>query len=144
MPNFEPFQGRRIPVRTTRPEVTHQGKRGTFTLNGPAFEALGKPSAVELLYDRDERIIGMRRVDPKMPNAYPVRKQTAGETYLVAGQAFSKFYGLNLDGASRRYPAQMYDDILGLDLKGEFIEFPGVRKAADTRDSTATLAGTAH
>jgi len=38
-----------------------RSRKGTFTLNKAAYLALGQPEAVQLLYDRDERVIGFRR-----------------------------------------------------------------------------------
>ncbi len=99
MPNFETFTRRAAPVAST-PLVTIQ-KRGTFSLNRAAYELLGSPEAVELLYDRDERVMGIRAVDPDTRHAYPMRKQPSSYSYLFAGQAFAKYYGIPI-GETRR------------------------------------------
>lgn len=52
------------PRGKTTPQVSIQ-KRGQLMLNAPAFNALGQPTAVELLFDREEQTIGMRQVDPE-------------------------------------------------------------------------------
>lgn len=114
MPNFEVFNRRAAPV-TTQPLVTIQ-KRGTMSFNRAAFEALGEPAAVELLFDRQERIVGFRPVDVDVPHAYRPRKQGHTHNYLVAGQAFTQHFGIET-GTARRYPAAMLDAVLVVDLK---------------------------
>jgi hypothetical protein len=112
---FETFEKQRL-SSTTEPAVTLQ-KKGAFSLNASAFDALGRPDAVELLYDRDERLIGMRPALPENPNSYPVRPVAAGSrTYVVAGMAFAKYYGIEL-GVARRWAGQVRNGMLVLDLK---------------------------
>ena len=114
MANFEVFDRRSRPV-SHQPTVTLQ-KRGNFSLNRAAFNALGDPEAVELLYDRTERLIGMRSASLNNRLAYPVRKQQNAASYLIAGNAFNQFYGIET-GSTRRWNAVMSDDILVVDLK---------------------------
>jgi hypothetical protein len=112
---FEVYEKQRQSV-TDEPAVTLQ-KKGAFSLNASAFAALGHAEAVELLYDRDERCIAIRPVRLKSPNAYPVRPVAKGsKSYLVAGTAFAKYYGIEL-GEARRWIGQMHDGMLVLDMK---------------------------
>jgi hypothetical protein len=87
-------------------------------LNQDAYEALGRPEAVEMLFDRDEQVMGLRAA-PKLttPHAYAVRAQKNSSSLLVSGRAFNQHYGLTAD-TTRRYPATMIDDVLAIDLKG--------------------------
>lgn len=124
MPHFEVFNRRAAPV-TTQPLVTIQ-KRGTMSFNRAAFEALGEPEAVELLFDRQERIVGFRPVGGDVPHAYRPRKQGRTYNYLVAGQAFTQHYGIETDTA-RRYPAAMLDGVLIVDLKADSVVATGPR-----------------
>jgi len=55
----------------TRVHVTLNACR-VLLLNRFAFEAIGWPGAVTLLYDAQDRTIGLREVDPAVPNAFPV------------------------------------------------------------------------
>ena len=114
MPKFEVFTRRATPV-AKGPYVTIQ-RKGIISMNREAFEAMGSPEAVELLYDRDERVVGFRPVGRDVPHAYRPRKQGASSSYLVAGQAFTQYYGIATDTA-RRYPATMIDGVLTVDLK---------------------------
>jgi len=54
------------------PYVTIQ-KRGIIGFNASAHAELGSPKAVELLFDKTERIIGIRGVDPNAEHAYSIR-----------------------------------------------------------------------
>ena len=124
MPNFQVFDKRAVPI-SGEPMVTIQ-RKGPISLNKIAYGAMGEPSWVELLYDPDERIIGFRPLKEKLPHAYPVRMQGKGSTFLIAGHAFLKFYGIPNE-VSTRYMAEMFDEVLGVDLKKKGIEVIGHR-----------------
>jgi hypothetical protein len=114
MPDFEVFDKRAVPV-TTEPMVTIQ-RKGPISMNRASFQALGNPQAVELLYDSTERIVGLRKVPISTKHAYPVRSQGKGSTFLVAAHAFTRYYSIPNE-VSTRYAAQMFGDVLGIDLK---------------------------
>lgn len=124
--NFEVFRKRSKP-KSSVPTVTIQ-KRGTFSLNQQAFDALRGAEAVELLYDRHQKVIGMRPANAETQYAYPVRRQANGATWLIAGLAFCEYYNIPL-GNARRYVAELYDDgaMLTVDLKKDAIEVAGSR-----------------
>lgn len=110
MPGFQVYQRSRRP---RPPSVTIQ-RRGWLALNEPAFQAMDTPPFVELLYDLDERTIGLRPLAHPLPHAYPVRKRGRG-SFLVAGFAFLKRYRIPHQ-ASTRYVAEMVDGVLQVDL----------------------------
>jgi len=112
---FETFKRQRAPI-TGDPAVTIQ-KRGTLSLNVPAYKALGSPEAVELLYDRDQNLMGLRKVDPATDHAYIVRPLgKGGSNWLISGKAFTTYYGISI-GVARRWLGRMEDDLLVFDLK---------------------------
>ena len=123
---FEVYTKRLVPIGLA-PYVTIQ-RKGIFSLNAAAFEALGKPKAVELMYDAEEQMVGLRKVDTEVEHAYPVRGLggKAESTFLISGMAFSKHYGLTVDTATR-YPVKMIDDVLVIDLKVEGTDVTGPR-----------------
>jgi hypothetical protein len=121
---FETFKRQRAQP-STEPTVTIQ-RKGVISLNVASFEALGEPEAVELLFDPDERRIGMRKIDPSVPHAYTVRS-LGHTTWLVSGTAFTNYYAIETPVA-RRWSATMQDDILTIDLKTEGVEVTGNRK----------------
>lgn len=117
MAKFETFKKRMVPLKKA-PYVTIQ-KRGTMSFNAAAHAALGNPEAVELLYDRDERIIGVRSVDPGVEHAYPLRSPSKRDmSFILSGTAFTKYYEIDTS-VSTRYPAYMDGDVLCIDLKQE-------------------------
>jgi hypothetical protein len=90
-----------------------------MTINRAAYEMLGSPEAVELLYSKTNRVIGVKQVSKTEPYAFPLRAQgRKGQdpsNYLVAAQAFTKHYNIDTNVAMR-YPAEMQDDILTASL----------------------------
>lgn len=116
MPEWETFTRRMIPL-VKKPSVTIQ-KRGTFSFNKAAFVALGSPKAVELLFDKTRKVIGIRPVDPEVEHAYPMRPQANKEDgpFIVAGGAFTKYYGIPTD-ESRRWLVDIEDGVLLVDLR---------------------------
>jgi hypothetical protein len=102
---FEVFHRQRAPL-VLQPYVTIQ-KKGIISINEAAHAALQSPKAVELLYDREAKIMALRAADPETEHAYAVRPNgTAAKSYLIAGTAFTKYYGIST-GVARRWAAQL-------------------------------------
>lgn len=114
MPNFEDFSRHSRP-KLSKPLVTIQ-RKGTFTLNQAAFEALGKPEAIVLQMDPKENLMAFRVAEANDINAYRLRPANTGSTYLVSGKAFCDFYGIPMD-QTRGYGAEMMGKVLAVDLK---------------------------
>jgi hypothetical protein len=112
--DFERFDKRHIAIAGS-PFVTIQQGGRVMTINRVAYEMLEGPEAVELLYNKQNRVIGVRQVSPKEPYAFPLRGQgrrgKEPSNYLVAVQAFTKYYGIDTSVAMR-YPVEMQEDIL--------------------------------
>jgi len=122
---FETFKRQRAPV-SKDPAVTIQ-KRGTFSLNKPAYDELQSPEALEMLCDRENQLIGMRKVDPSTDHAYIVRPLgRGGNNWLISGRAFTVFYDIPTETA-RRWPGRMDGDMLVVDLKQSGVEVTGNR-----------------
>jgi hypothetical protein len=130
---WEVFKRQRAPL-SKDPFVTVQ-KRGTISINEIAHSALGSPDAVELLFDQDERLIGIRKVNPGVEHAYPVRPLGAnGRSFLIAGNAFTQYYGIEATVARRR-PARLIDDVLVVDLKDPGTEIVSNRNLGKKRQA---------
>ncbi len=115
--DFEVFDRGAAP-KPTHPFVTVQ-RRGLLSLNRAAYDLLGGPTAVQLLYSRARNIVGIRAGDPGDPRSYPLRVQgERGKTYLVAGAAFTQHYGIPTTEA-RRYQARLLGDMLTVDLNDD-------------------------
>src|SRR4051812_18291260 len=128
MDDFEVFRAPGKPSRI-EPTVTLQTK-GPISLNQAAYELLGSPEAVELLYSRSQHVIGMRPAEAGSPYAIPVRPQSrGGKTWMVAGQAFRSRYGLAEKGA-RRFVPRLEGTMLRIDLNGPWKDVAANRPKA--------------
>lgn len=113
---FKVFEKSSAPVGTV-PSVTIQ-KRGLISLNRAAFNLIGAPGAVELLWDEERRVIGLRPAPIDKPNAYPARPQSSKTDrgpVLFAGSLFTRFISLDTSDAHRWAPT-VEDEILCIDL----------------------------
>jgi hypothetical protein len=120
---FEEFKRKQM-VSLDKPAVTIQ-KRGALSFNTAAFEALGCPEHVVLLYDRENELMGLQKASGATPHAYAVRGVGNNEaTRVVSGKAFLSYYGISRDVA-RRWTAKLQDDILVVDLKQPGFEVTG-------------------
>jgi hypothetical protein len=130
---FETFKRQRVrPGR--EPFLTIQ-RKGVFSLNRPAFEALEQPESVELLYDPEARLIGLRKVDSGLEHAYMVRSlggRGADSTFLISGTAFTNYYGIDTSTSTRR-TGRMEGDMLVIDLNDPGTEVSSNRRRKATR-----------
>lgn len=121
---FEVFS-KRAAGKLRQPTITVQ-KRGTLATNASAAILIAggtfptEDVPVELLYDKEQNVIGIRRATSEHPNVYMMRKQKASDSFLIAGKAFTQYYGIET-GEARRYIAKDFGDgILGAELNAEF------------------------
>jgi hypothetical protein len=112
---FEVFT-KRLASQAAQPHVTIARGGKTISFNEAAYLAMGKPEAVELLFDRQAQIMGLRPAATTNPDAYPVLDNSRGTTHMVTGQMFTRHYGIATDVA-RRWPAVMEKGDLCVDLK---------------------------
>src|SRR5665811_946221 len=113
---FKVFEKGSAPVATV-PSVTIQ-KRGLISLNRAAFDLIGAPGAMELLWDEERRVIGLRAAPIDKPNAYPARPQTSKTgrgPVMIAGSLFTRFIGVDTSDAHRWVPT-LEGEILCIDL----------------------------
>ena len=137
---FEVFQKGSAPIPTV-PSLTIQ-KRGLLSLNRAALKLMGDPVAVELLWDADRQVIGLRPVALESPNAYPVRPQSAGSDrgpVLVAGNLFTRFIGIDTSEA-RRWVPSLEGDILCVDISspGQRVTSNRSRRTGDVSPSPSS------
>lgn len=108
-PQFEVFTYKNARRLDDGPALTI-GQRGTITLNRSAYEALGKPAEVDLLFDPEARIVGIR--PSKGEFGYKVRRtRSTGQPASIGGRAYTQHYEIPTQPA-RRYPAQVDDGVL--------------------------------
>ncbi len=138
---FQVYEKGSAPVSTV-PSVTIQ-KRGLISVNKAAYDALGAPEGVELLWDPDRRAIALRPAELTNQNAYPLRAQGSHSEkgpWLVAGTLFTQYIGLDTSQAFRWTPA-VEDGLLVVDVSkpGNKVSSPrGRAKEAADKANVAT------
>jgi hypothetical protein len=94
---WETFEGTQYTQSSsTAPRVT-LGLKGTFFLNRFAYEALGSPTAVEMLFDGNERVIGLKPTDPRRRNAFVIKPHGKRGYRRLSAAAFMKHYRIKND-----------------------------------------------
>lgn len=138
MPQFETFKKGLVPLKR-EPQVTIQ-RHGTLSLNMSAYVALGSPDAVELLYDAEERIVGLRPVDPRADHAYMVRPSTSqtSRRFAISAMAFTRFYDIDTT-QSRRWAAYVDDGVLCVSLNDISTPVTSNRARGPRRSDPPTL-----
>jgi hypothetical protein len=122
---FETFTRQR---RSLPPFVTIQ-RKGVISLNRGSFEALDSPASVELLYDRDARLVALRKVDPSVEHAYQVRAPAENRgTWLVSAGAFTSYYEIDTSQTVRRM-ARLEGDLLIIDINDPGVNVHGEQPA---------------
>jgi hypothetical protein len=124
MRKFEKF--RRVKVTAGDAPIVAIHQRGIFAMNQLAFEALGEPVAVELLFDRNNQVIGLKAAERDDPDSYVVRHHTK-YSHQVEGRSFLSYYGIPKEATGRRYKAELIDRILEVDLKQDPEEALGTK-----------------
>lgn len=122
---WETFSAKGRPAQGHTPQVGVHA-HGRIALNQAAYQALGQPSHVELLYDRDGRRVGLRAVSPETPHAYPVTKPDGAGRYVIVAVAFSRHYGIS-GKRGDVFEATLEDGILAASL-------PPAERAAPSHD----------
>jgi len=134
MPKFILFDRRSRPMPLI-PLVTVQREGKLISMNQKAYQLLQSPAAVELNYDPDEKMIGIRAIKPTDERGFAIRKQGHNNSgYEVAAQAFTRHWKIDTSVA-RRYKAYMDGPFLIVDLKLEGTDVTGPRFNMKKQDS---------
>lgn len=129
---FEVFDKRNAPLAKS-PSITIQ-KRGIFSINKAAHKLINEAETVELLFDKENQVIGLRPAEVS-PHAYAIRTQTGrdGGQAILSGSAFTQYYEVDTS-VSRRWEPQLRDGILCIDLNGPSTEVRGNRAKKTQED----------
>jgi hypothetical protein len=91
---------------------------GKLSINRIAYERMGEPQAVNLLFDAVNNRIGLKPTIRSGRNAYPVTRLTAKGRRAVYGHRLLVENGIDLSATVRFYDAEIdQDGILILDLR---------------------------
>ncbi|WP_295818069.1 hypothetical protein [uncultured Deinococcus sp.] len=115
---FEEFTDRRA-RRQGAPAISVQA-RGSFGINAAAYESLGKPDQVVLLYSSSAHKIAFKPVEAGVPHAYPVRPTGAHRantsSWVISSKSFFDRYEIDYQ-RTRSYEMEIRDGIGIIDLK---------------------------
>jgi len=124
--DYELFEYRRVSIGRA-PMISLQ-KRGTFSLNRIAVEALGSPGHVQLFYSRKKRRVGFRAAEADAPHTYSLSPQTSNSNYQIGAKSFCLYYNIPFGEGSRRFTTQMDGDMLSIDLDEQNQTIPSPRR----------------
>jgi hypothetical protein len=114
MPTWERLQ-KRLRLSDEEPSIGIS-RRGELNLNRAAYERLGSPERVEVLFDRVEKLIGLRAVKRGKDEGYSVYQ--GGSFWRISAKPLARLFGLG-GRPARRYSVVLVGDVLTLDLKEE-------------------------
>jgi hypothetical protein len=109
-------KGKVSPIEEPAISVT---KSGYFVYNPPAYEALGRPAAVEYLYSPSTGILGFRAANPDATHTFPVYPQGKSRNWQSAGKSFRTHYQIPPVEKAVRRIAELHGDTLYIDLGAE-------------------------
>jgi hypothetical protein len=113
---FERFEQKQHQERFEVPPFARLRPNGQLYLSRNAVALWpGVPLAVELLYDRAARVIGLRPANPNAPQVFRVSSSTTQHQFMINYRSFGRLHGITPE-ASTRYPVTEYDGILCIHL----------------------------
>lgn len=113
---FEKFMdGPFIPSRG-RMHITLNDK-GVFQMNRKVFEALGKPAAAVLFFEKSTGVIGISSAHERLREAFPVNKKQ-NMYWTINAIPFCRHFGIRIDGTEAFNDPELDDKgIMHLDLR---------------------------
>lgn len=90
------FEGKPHGTEKDEARVTLSVKK-VIMLNRIAYEALGTPPAVELMFDETLKIIGVKPIDARRPNAFPLKAKKGSQYRLIFASSFCTHFGIRID-----------------------------------------------
>lgn len=109
---FEVFDKRKSALGKA-PSATLQ-RKGLLSLNAPAHQLINSAESVELLYDREKRIIALKPSTEAHAYAFRVANKNTGQV-VVSLTAFTEHYGIDTSTSQKLNPRKEGDMLL-LDL----------------------------
>src|SRR2546422_209846 len=92
-------------------------QEGEIIVNAHAFNEMGRPEAVVLLFDPDTDTIDLKPASRLMPNAFAVRKKGESGHRKIGATRFAKRHDIRLEGTVRFRTAAVEDGIFVLSLR---------------------------
>ena len=94
--HWSEFQGSPNRVEKDVARVT-LNQRGVLLLNSLAYEAMEAPAAVTLLFDENNKVIGLRPADIRHQNSFPVKQKDKWHNRTIHASPFCKHFKINVE-----------------------------------------------
>lgn len=114
-PQWEVFKRKRVALR--RAASVTIGKGGQLLLSPVAWLLLDGTEAVDLMFDPDQHVIGIR--PSAADNAFRVSGYRQ-RTKIISGRSFLAYF--KIEWRSMRFPAFLHDGVLCVDVSGPGLE----------------------
>ena len=98
---------------TVQPTVSIQ-KSGAVTWNQSAHDAMGRPELVEILFDQDRSMLGLRPAE-RSEGSFRVRRLGPQNTWITSARGALRRIGLLPENAFRQV-AKQEDSVLAIDV----------------------------
>lgn len=86
--HWTPFRGKpNTSIRSDGIRVT-LSPHGVIYMNSKAWDALGSPEAVELMFDPGRRVIGLKPIHPWEPYSFPVMHKNSANGKVIYASPF--------------------------------------------------------
>ena len=116
-------------------------ERGGFALNQKVFDDLKQPKAIEMYFDKINKLVGIKACDPEETHAYEIKQQGKSKSYLVRAMAFCTTYSIKVTGTMVFVEPTIEDGYLVLDLKTAVPVKPRKKQADETTNSPVLAFG---
>lgn len=135
MPNWDAFTI--VGGRGVYEKRVSLSSRGIITLNQPSFDALGGPERVELFYDHEDELIGLKPSTPEIKHSVKIRKQGDNKSYLINARPFCYHFKISTSQTIRFKDITMSNGVMVLDINTA----SHVEPTRTARDSSDKLQG---
>lgn len=112
--DWEVFRGRPNGVRNA-PRVTLQ-RDGALLMNELAYEQIGRPEAVELMFSKSRRRVGLRVVDAEQENAFRVTKRKRMKQWEIRASPFFVHHRIKSDRTMLFGRVEVADGVMALEV----------------------------
>ncbi len=106
---------------TNRRAAVSIRKGGAIALNFLAFRVIGNPEAVQLLFDRAGKQIGIKPCHAEDEHAFkvysPGRNGRADKSASIHARGFLRYYKIAYEDGARRFKARYEDGMLIVDAR---------------------------
>jgi hypothetical protein len=111
--DWEEYGGRQFPETAARATIRRDRH---LSLNQAAYDLLGRPTEVVLLYSAARRAIGIRVTLEDIGRRFRIRQEGDAPRYVVAAAPFLRYYRIDYSQLTIFETVQFEDDMLVLPL----------------------------